>query len=189
MSCFLVIGDLGGTNIRLDIVDATVPACLPRDRDAPHSTRLLTRDFASFEDALRSFTAELPAKIADSLCGAAFAVCGPVVDGRAACLAPSMGPNGWSPTSASVAEALGLPLGAAHLVNDFVAVGLAAHRAAGRGRRSRGALRSTRAVRARRDDARQHRCGAGTRYRARGVLRCAPRVGRPRRVSQRGRHG
>jgi glucokinase len=134
MSCFLVIGDLGGTNIRLDIVDATVPACLPRDRDAPHSTRLLTRDFASFEDALRSFTAELPAKIADSLCGAAFAVCGPVVDGRAACLAPSMGPNGWSPTSASVAEALGLPLGAAHLVNDFVAVGLAlptALRAAG----------------------------------------------------------
>lgn len=129
MSRFVILGDLGGTNIRLEVVDATVPSSLPRE-DALHSARFRTQDFTSFEEALRTFASGLPDDIASSLWGAALAVCGPVVDGGAVCLAPIMGKGGWNPTNASIAEALGVPC--AYMVNDFVAVGLALPAAAAR---------------------------------------------------------
>ncbi|KAL1526281.1 hypothetical protein AB1Y20_014999 [Prymnesium parvum] len=123
----ILLGDVGGSNIRLALVPASElgHARLPKTRQ---TTRYRTSDFAHLRDALRRFTAESGAVIASC----ALCVCGPVREGRAVCLAESMG-DGWVLEEADLAAALGAQSPCVvRLLNDFVAVGLAVGLAVGR---------------------------------------------------------
>ena len=121
-----LLGDLGGTNIRLTLVPASR---LTGDHTLPpmtHHTRYRTAEFEHLHGALARFMREKPDDIG-RVEACVICVCGPVSNGRAICLAESMGPDGWVLDEAEVAAALGLGERPhrVRLLNDFIAVGLA----------------------------------------------------------------
>ena len=100
----VLIGDIGGTNIRLVLVPDALCGSRPRPL---HSVRYQTAEFAHLRDALARFVAELPAGLA-RVTAAALSVCGPVVEGSAICMAESMGASGWRLDEADLASSLGV---------------------------------------------------------------------------------
>jgi glucokinase len=123
-----VLGDVGGTNIRLALIPASSLAqgsTKPLPSQTYHA-RYKTVDFSHLRDALTRFVREKPADLG-RIVSCALSVCGPVCNGRAICLAQSMGPDGWVLEEADLAGALGLSAtdGRVRLLNDFIAVGLA----------------------------------------------------------------
>ena len=121
-----LLGDVGGTNIRLTLVPAVRLSCRNILPPATHRERYRTGDFAHLREALARFVREKPDDVG-SIVTCALSVCGPVSnDGKAICLAESMGSDGWTLEPSDLAAALGLGAGRRlHLLNDFVAVGLA----------------------------------------------------------------
>ena len=118
----IVLGDVGGTNIRLQLVPGeSIGSALPL---ATHQARYSTAEFGHLRDALSKFAREAPSE-AGRIVACALSVCGPVSEGRAVCLAQSMGPDGWVLEEADLGAALGLGGGRLRMLNDFVAVGLA----------------------------------------------------------------
>ena len=124
----LLLGDLGGTNCRLELVPMP-PAAAGAGRPATvHKDRYRTADFASLAEMLAKFVAELPpGTAAPSLC--CLSVCGPVTAGgggrlTSVLLAPVFGPGGWTLDSHALRAALG---GGCEvlMLNDFHSVGLA----------------------------------------------------------------
>jgi len=115
----LLVGDIGGTNARLAIVEVTGPAGRAGDRagTATGSTTrfvrqrtLPSRSYGSLVDAVRAFGVDA------DLAGACFAIAGPIVghDVHASNLP-------WTVHGATLAAAIGVPR--ARLINDFDAVG------------------------------------------------------------------
>lgn len=121
-----LLGDVGGTNIRLTVVPASRLTSRNPLPPATYHERYRTGDFAHLRDALAKFLREKPADVGP-IVTCALSVCGPVDDdGRAICLAESMGPDGWSLEPPDLAAALGIHGdGRMRLLNDFIAVGLA----------------------------------------------------------------
>jgi len=115
----VLLGDLGGTNVRFTLVPASrTGGTLPPET---HHARYRTASFAHLREALAKFRCEAPADVGRIVCGV-LSVCGPVNDGRAICLAESMGASGWTLEEADLGTALGCTV---KLLNDFIAVGLA----------------------------------------------------------------
>ena len=115
----LLLGDVGGTNIRFTLV----PVCRTGGTLPPetHHARYRTASFAHLREALAKFHREAPTAVG-RIAACVLSVCGPVDDGRAICLAESMGASGWTLEEADLGTALGCTV---KLLNDFVAVGLA----------------------------------------------------------------
>ena len=115
----LLLGDVGGTNIRFTLVPASrIGGTLPPET---HHARYRTASFAHLREALTKFHHEAPTDVG-RIAACVLSVCGPVDDGRATCLAESMGTSGWTLEEADLGTALGCTV---KLLNDFVAVGLA----------------------------------------------------------------
>jgi glucokinase len=133
MDLLCLLGDVGGTNVRLRLVRLdSIRAALPV---AVASARFLTADLQAageragrandavrqtFFPSLRDFISEFKERVKYCV----LSVCGPVVDGSVVCLAPAMGDDGWRFNENMVAEALSMSATSVRLVNDFVAVGL-----------------------------------------------------------------
>lgn len=121
----LLIGDVGGTNIRLRLLpDAPAVSSVPAIFAADYKTK----DFNHLHEALdRFFEEAAAAHTATERCAfACLAVCGPVVRGRAVCLAPSMGEDGWILDEVELAAHVPqLPPSHLKMINDFIAVGTA----------------------------------------------------------------
>ena len=89
----VLLGDLGGTNVRFTLVPASrTGGTLPPET---HHARYRTASFAHLREALAKFRREAPTDVGRIVCGV-LSVCGPVNDGRAICLAESMGASGWT---------------------------------------------------------------------------------------------
>lgn len=101
----VLAGDVGGTHARLALFEAGSGA--PRQAAVEI---LPSRDFASFDDALRRFRALHPEPVAAACVG----IAGPVVRGRVS--APNLP---WTLDAANVAAQLNLPR--AELINDLEA--------------------------------------------------------------------
>ena len=114
----LLLGDVGGTNIRFTLVPGRTGGTLPPET---HHARYRTASFAHLREALAKFHREAPTAVG-RIAACVLSVCGPVDDGRAICLAESMGASGWTLEEADLGTALGCTV---KLLNDFVAVGLA----------------------------------------------------------------
>jgi copper homeostasis protein len=123
----VLIGDLGGTNIRLALYPSGA-ARGSRPDETRFSARYRTADFGHLREALAVFQAEAVqagAVSAGAIEAAAISVCGPVVGGVALCQNETFGPNGWRLEETDLATSLGLSPDRLRLLNDFVAVGLA----------------------------------------------------------------
>jgi len=122
--CFL-LGDIGGTHLRFSLVPTAPPPAAASPPEVLFSARYPTSGTKSISAALAKLVADMGAGYEIVRCS--LGVCGPVdPSGRTLCLAPTMGPGGWSFDAAEAAKALGLPAdGRVQLLNDFVAVGLA----------------------------------------------------------------
>lgn len=118
-----MIGDVGGTNIRLALVPVSCLHCSTLN-SVTLSARYLTTDFRHLREALSRFASEKPTEVGPiTMC--ALSVCGPVNNGKAICLSANMG-GGWVLEEADLANAVGLEnSNCLKLINDFVAVGLA----------------------------------------------------------------
>jgi glucokinase len=114
----LLLGDVGGTNIRFTLVPNSRTGDLPPET---HHARYRTASFAHLREALAKFRREAPTDVG-RIAACVLSVCGPVDDGRAICLAESMGASGWTLEEADLGTSLGCTV---KLLNDFVAVGLA----------------------------------------------------------------
>ena len=119
----IIIGDVGGTNIRLAAMPLASLATDVRHPPPLDTARFRTADFGHLSEALLRFSGVLPTDLQVVAC--ALSVCGPVVDGVAMCLADTMGAEGWRLDEAELASAMGLPASGVSLLNDFVAVGMA----------------------------------------------------------------
>ena len=131
MTKLVLIGDVGGTNLRFQFVAAdAVPGLVPEPLLA---VRHKTRDFGCLEDSLALVMQQLETAMPGAaLLAAGFSVCGPITEttggaSSAICLAPAMN-EGWNLCSHRLAAALAIPEEAVTMVNDFVAVGLALSR-------------------------------------------------------------
>jgi galactosamine-6-phosphate isomerase len=124
-----LLGDIGGTNVRLrlvrlDSIRAAIPVAVRTQRlrtselQGSHDSSTAVAD--RFLPALREFVDSDIANLKYCL----LSVCGPVVDGKVVCLAPTMGDIGWLFDEQMVSGSLFLPVSSVRLVNDFVAVGL-----------------------------------------------------------------
>ena len=123
----VLIGDLGGTNIRLALYPSGAVRG-SRPDETRFSARYRTADFGHLREALAVFQAEAVqagAVSAGAIEAAAISVCGPVVGGVAICQNETFGPNGWRLEETDLATSLGLSPDRLRLLNDFVAVGLA----------------------------------------------------------------
>ena len=125
---YVLLGDIGGTNIRLSLV----PAAALHDEGAPRpgsarSARYATACFGHAREALAKFVDQTRESVGelDRLALCVLSVCGPVVSGVATCLAACMGEHGWILEEADLAATLRLAPCRLKLVNDFVAVGSA----------------------------------------------------------------
>lgn len=107
----VLVGDIGGTNVRLRIVQAHTAADSWQVR---HQATLGSRDFASLEAALASFLDKLPPAEREALCGAWLAIAAPVVNGRA-----RFTNLPWDADTRALSAHLALP--EVHLVNDLEA--------------------------------------------------------------------
>lgn len=118
-----LIGDIGGTHMRFWLM----PCSSPELRAEPIFTaRYSTPEFSHLYDALERLRGELPIQCGSSIVWCTLAVCGPVIRGQALCLAPTMGPSGWSIDERHAAQALRMARETrCQIINDFVAVGLA----------------------------------------------------------------
>jgi glucokinase len=124
----ILIGDLGGTNIRLALYPSSGAARGSRPDKTRFIARYRTADFGHLREALAVFQAEAVqagAVSAGAIEAAAISVCGPVVGGVAICQNETFGPNGWRLEETDLATSLGLSPDRLRLLNDFVAVGLA----------------------------------------------------------------
>jgi hypothetical protein len=122
-----LIGDIGGTHMRFWVVPCVAP-CYPTTAQASFATSYATASFANVVDAFTTLRQDLAQHNVheSSIARCTLAVCGPVIDGRAVCLGPSMGPTGWVIDERVAAATLGIaPEGKCRIINDFVAVGLA----------------------------------------------------------------
>lgn len=84
----VLIGDIGGTNIRLAAIASDTVGELRNRPQALHSSRYETVGFATLQDALWRFQAEVHG-LSARVVACALSVCGPVVEGVATCLAES----------------------------------------------------------------------------------------------------
>ena len=132
ISALILIGDLGGTNIRLALYPTSGATRGSRPDETRFSARYRTADFGHLREALAFFVAEAVqagavsgAVSAGAIEAAAISVCGPVVGGVAICQNETFGPDGWRLEETDLATSLGLSPNRLRLLNDFVAVGLA----------------------------------------------------------------
>ena len=126
MPGYVVIGDLGGTSCRLELVpcDGSAVGALERPK-AAHRAKYKSNSADSLSELLARFVAE-PECAAAVLEGGpvqlfSIAVCGPVTDGRAILLAPGFGEGGWTLDARAMKLDLGVEVA---MLNDFHAVGL-----------------------------------------------------------------
>ena len=118
-----LLGDIGGTNIRFSLHPSSQLVGGVKSAPTFHA-RYRTSDFEHLRAAILRFVQDKPRELRIDSC--ALSVCGPVSNGKAICLGPSMGAAGWILEEADLAAALGLDDGArVRMLNDFVAVGLA----------------------------------------------------------------
>ena len=133
MDGFIVLGDLGGTNCRLELVPLQQSAADAKGAHRPmaiHRAKYKSGSAASLVDLLLRFLGEPECASVISGSGTdggvihlfSIAVCGPVTDGRAILLASVFGEGGWTVDAREMAEQLGARV---VLLNDFHAVGLA----------------------------------------------------------------
>ena len=124
-SIYFLIGDLGGTNTRWWVVPCVKPAH-PRRPEALFTRRYATASFSSFDALVQAIVDDLPSSLSAKVAQCTLAACGPVdpATGCALCLAPCMA-GGWLVQPDILAKALALPKQRIHIINDFVAVGLA----------------------------------------------------------------
>jgi glucokinase len=133
---FLVLGDLGGTNCRLELVPCFAGAppppapdsdscVLPPRPAAAHRAKYRSNSAASLTELLTRFLAEPQCAAAIEANGPvalfSIAVCGPVTDGRAILLAPGFGEGGWVVDTCTMRDALKCEV---TILNDFHSVGL-----------------------------------------------------------------
>lgn len=124
----MVIGDLGGTNCRIELVsyDAAlnVPSTTKPRPEAIHKVKYKSNSAGSLIELLRRFLKEpicASALQTEPIVLFSIAVCGPVTDGRAILLAPCFGEEGWKLDVLEIKAALGSDV---FILNDFHAVGL-----------------------------------------------------------------
>ena len=110
-----LIGDIGGTNVRLRII-----ADDDRHSITPIDHRLPSAENASAVEAIGRFLELLPEDIRGAIRGACLAVAGPVHDGRA-----KMTNLAWEFKESEIAREFRFEF--VHLVNDFTAVARAVH--------------------------------------------------------------
>ena len=121
-SSFVVIGDLGGTNCRLELLE--LPADPHAIRPSPvHRAKYPSKSASNLTELLQRFVAEAAVTGCGTHAVALFsiAVCGPVTDGKSVCLAPAFGEGGWHPDANEMQQSLGARV---VLLNDFHSVGL-----------------------------------------------------------------
>ena len=124
---FIVIGDIGGTNCRLELLRCEHEALSSRGGVRPNSqctARYQTNSAASVLELLQRFSFESDYKAAQQngdivLCS--LSVCGPVTDGIAILSAQTFGEGGWVVNSSELSTSLGYHV---NLINDFHAVGI-----------------------------------------------------------------
>jgi len=130
----LLLGDLGGTNVRFSLhrIDtAQQQSENPALSEPVLQGRYHVKEFESLEAMVLRFLEtvdEAGSKSEQSfsrksVVGLSMSVCGPVVKGSAVLLAAAFGKEGWKISEASVQAATGLPK--VMFLNDFHAVGLA----------------------------------------------------------------
>eukprot|EP00946_MAST-07B_sp_MAST-7B-sp1_P001663 g1663.t1 len=126
---FAVLGDLGGTNCRLELVPVPGEGAWAgeggRRPDAVHRAKYRSNSADSLTALLQRFLSEpacREATLGAGVCLFSIAVCGPVTDGRAILLATAFGESGWALDAREMARELGADV---VLLNDFHAVGLA----------------------------------------------------------------
>ncbi len=105
----LLAGDIGGTSVRLRVVQADEGAWQIR-----HQVSWNSRDFDSLESAVRVFLDELSRAERCALQGAWLAVAGPVIEGRV-----RFANLPWETDNETLSSSLSLP--EVHLVNDLEA--------------------------------------------------------------------
>lgn len=101
----LLAGDIGGTK--------TLLRCVERDGAVVAEERYDSTSYASFDDLLREFMANIGAPVA----AACFAIAGPVLRGKA-----TVTNVGWTIEETALAQRF--PIGRVSLINDFSAVAL-----------------------------------------------------------------
>lgn len=121
---FIIVGDVGGTNCRLELI------CLDCGFEgsgrpiASFSARYRTTSAPSVLDLLKRFALEPGFMTISNDCNAeliSLCVCGPVTDGVAILNNPTFGETGWTVDSTYLSKELGIRV---HILNDFNAVGL-----------------------------------------------------------------
>lgn len=128
MDRFVVIGDLGGTNCRLELLKLPGEGCDLNSKPSPlHRAKYRSDSAPSLVALLQRFAAESGYTAALSAEGGAFiqlyciSVCGAVHCGRATLLATCFGEGGWTVDVKELEAALGAKVA---ILNDFHAVGL-----------------------------------------------------------------
>jgi glucokinase len=116
-SSLILLGDVGGTNIRLSLVPAAGLQAAAARPTSCFSVRYATASFTHAADALEKFAHESRSAHEGQIIFAALSVCGPVTEGVAVCLAQCMGEKGWILEEAALAAAVGLPRDRLKLVN------------------------------------------------------------------------
>src|SRR5512146_303267 len=104
-----IAGDIGGTKTLLRLIEAT-----GGERAVVREQRLPSRNFATFDDLLRSFLTPADGPVT----GACFAVAGPVFESRA-----HVTNVGWNIEAPELARAFGIER--VRLINDFYGVAAA----------------------------------------------------------------
>lgn len=129
---FIVVGDLGGTNCRLELIprrsktgDVDENLITAQRPDAWHRAKYKSSSASSLVQLLKRFVGEPECVAALKVGGPvdlfSIAVCGPVTNGRAILLASSFGKDGWNLDAKDMSLELGAKV---TLLNDFHAVGL-----------------------------------------------------------------
>ena len=126
MADLLLLGDLGGTNVRFSVHQLPETGACKSLTPPLLQARYHVVDFDSLERMVLAFLTEIDATTTLSslqIQGLSLSVCGPVTNGSAILLAAAFGEKGWRISEAAVAKATGLQ--SVKFVNDFHAVGLA----------------------------------------------------------------
>jgi glucokinase len=124
---FIVIGDVGGTSSRLELIAADAPRGIQPEAVFKKTYRSGTH--SSLRHLLESFRADalctLPPTPPDATPGGiilySLSVCGPVTNGKTILLAPCFGETGWAIDQTDVGESLESRV---VMLNDFHSVGL-----------------------------------------------------------------
>ena len=109
----VVVGDIGGTNCRLELLRARVTVGVGVESELLFGATTATASGGSLTALLHLFlqrpevvaAMEPFGKSSPSAC--VLAVCGPVVDGKSILLAPSFGEGGWHLDASEISSAIG----------------------------------------------------------------------------------